>query len=105
MQSRLITPLPGAEIWAYGLRNPWRFAFDTATGDLYIGDVGQNAWEEIDFQPAGSPGGLNYGWDLMEGSHPYAANQAPGTVLPIGYRRGRCSGSKPSPMERRLSVR
>ena len=59
------------EIWAYGLRNPWRFSFDRATGDLYIADVGQNAWEEIDFLPAGSPGGANFGWDYLEGSHPY----------------------------------
>ncbi len=57
------------EIWAYGLRNPWRFSFDRATGDLYIADVGQNAWEEIDFQSAGSPGGQHYGWDTMEGNH------------------------------------
>ena len=55
------------EIWAYGIRNPWRFSFDSLTGDLYIGDVGQNAWEEIDFQPASSPGGENYGWRCMEG--------------------------------------
>jgi glucose/arabinose dehydrogenase len=55
------------EIWAYGLRNPWRFSFDRGTGDLYIGDVGQNAWEEVDFQPAGAAGGRNYGWDVLEG--------------------------------------
>jgi glucose/arabinose dehydrogenase len=54
------------EAWAYGLRNPWRFSFDDQTGDLYIGDVGQNNYEEIDFQPAGSPGGQNYGWRIME---------------------------------------
>ena len=60
------------EIWAYGLRNPWRFSFDRGTGDLYIGDVGQNAWEEIDLQPAGSRGGLNYGWNAWEGSHCYS---------------------------------
>jgi glucose/arabinose dehydrogenase len=59
------------EIWAYGLRNPWRWSFDRLTGDLYIADVGQNAWEEIDYQPAGSPGGENYGWRLMEGTHCY----------------------------------
>ncbi|WP_197534075.1 PQQ-dependent sugar dehydrogenase [Anaerolinea thermophila] len=60
-----------AEIWAYGLRNPWRFSFDRLTGDLYIGDVGQNLYEEIDFLPAGSPGGANFGWDYREGLHPY----------------------------------
>ncbi len=55
------------EIWALGLRNPWRFSFDRLTGDLYIGDVGQNIWEEINFQPASSIGGENYGWRLKEG--------------------------------------
>lgn len=59
------------EIWAYGLRNPWRFSFDRLTGDLWIGDVGQNSWEEIDFQPAASPGGENYGWRCYEGNHTY----------------------------------
>ena len=55
------------EIWSLGWRNPWRFTFDSLTGDLYVGDVGKESWEEIDFEPAGSPGGLNYGWSLMEG--------------------------------------
>ena len=55
-----------AEIWAYGLRNPWRFSFDRATGDLFIGDVGQNAFEELDYQPASSTGGENYGWPYLE---------------------------------------
>jgi glucose/arabinose dehydrogenase len=55
------------EIWAYGLRNPWRASFDRWTGDLYIGDVGQNNCEEIDVQPGASPGGENYGWRLREG--------------------------------------
>lgn len=55
------------EIWAYGLRNPWRFSFDRLTGDLWIADVGQNAREEINFQPADSPGGENYGWRVREG--------------------------------------
>ena len=59
---------PRDEIWAKGLRNPWRFSFDRLTGDLYIGDVGQGAREEVDFQPAGSPGGENYGWKAMEGT-------------------------------------
>ena len=57
------------EIWAYGLRNPWRAGFDPATGDLYIGDVGSALWEELNFQPADSPGGANYGWSCKEGNH------------------------------------
>jgi glucose/arabinose dehydrogenase len=62
--------IPGAdEIWAYGLRNPWRDSFDRVTGDLYIADVGQGVWEEINIQPADSTGGENYGWDCMEGNH------------------------------------
>ena len=74
------------EIWALGVRNPWRFAFDRATGDLYIADVGQNQYEEVDFQPAASPGGENYGWDLMEASHcfePPAGCDTSGLVLPV----------------------
>jgi glucose/arabinose dehydrogenase len=59
------------EIWAYGLRNPWRFSFDPANGDLYIGDVGQGTWEEVDRQPGDSSGGENYGWNVMEGRHCY----------------------------------
>lgn len=61
----------GSEIWAYGLRNPWRISFDPATGDLYIGDVGQNQWEEIDFIAAGTPGGMNFGWKYFEGTHAF----------------------------------
>jgi glucose/arabinose dehydrogenase len=57
-----------AEIWAWGLRNPWRYSFDRETGDLYIGDVGQNTWEEVDIEPASSPGGVNYGWNTVEGN-------------------------------------
>ncbi|HTP11243.1 MAG TPA: PQQ-dependent sugar dehydrogenase [Anaerolineae bacterium] len=64
------------EIWALGLRNPWRFSFDRTTGDLYIGDVGQNCWEEIDYQPASSHGGENYGWRLEEGSRQFDPNDA-----------------------------
>ncbi len=65
------------EIWATGLRNPWRFAFDRLTGDLYIADVGQNQWEEINFAPAGAAG-LNYGWRFFEGSQPYKGSPPQG---------------------------
>jgi glucose/arabinose dehydrogenase len=58
-------------IWVYGLRNPWRFSFDRATGDLWIGDVGQNEWEEVDRLPAGRAAGANLGWDAFEGRHPF----------------------------------
>jgi len=76
---------PGArpEIWAYGLRNPWRYSFDPATGDLWIADVGQSAWEEIDRLPAGSPGGANFGWNLLEGTHRYAGSAPPAAVPPV----------------------
>jgi glucose/arabinose dehydrogenase len=57
------------EVWAVGLRNPWRYSFDRLTGDLWIADVGQNQYEEINLTPAGSPGGLNYGWPITEGLH------------------------------------
>ncbi len=59
------------EIWAIGLRNPWRFSFDRLTGDLYIADVGQYEFEEVNFTPAGQSRGLNYGWAIMEGNHCY----------------------------------
>ncbi len=71
------------EIWAYGLRNPWRISFDSATGDLYIADVGQNTMEEIDFQAAGSAGGRNYGWDILEGTLPFEGVDGPGLVAPV----------------------
>ncbi len=58
-----------AETWAWGLRNPYRFSFDRATGDLWVGDVGQSSWEEIDLEPAGDPGGNNFGWKICEGSY------------------------------------
>jgi glucose/arabinose dehydrogenase len=63
-------PFAHPEIWLYGLRNPWRMSFDRATGDLWIGDAGQNVWEEVDVARAGV-GGLNYGWNRMEGDHCY----------------------------------
>ncbi|HEY8748248.1 MAG TPA: PQQ-dependent sugar dehydrogenase [Tepidisphaeraceae bacterium] len=59
------------EIWAYGLRNPWTFSFDSKTGDMYMADVGQNTWELVQFQPASSKGGENYGWSIREGTHPF----------------------------------
>lgn len=79
------------EIWDIGLRNPWRFTFDRETGDMYIGDVGQGSWEEVDFEPANSPGGVNYGWNAMEGTHCFAggcdedkpACNDPSLTLPI----------------------
>ena len=70
------------EIWAFGLRNPWRFSFDRLTGDLWIGDVGQDTWEEIDYQPADDPGGENYGWRCVEGYQPYnSAGCAPDSTF------------------------
>ena len=69
-----------AEIWAYGLRNPWRFNFDRVTGDLWAADVGQNAWEEVDIiRP-----GLNYGWNVMEGAHCFAGGRSLGSLLRRG---------------------
>jgi cysteine-rich repeat protein len=73
-------------IWAKGLRNPWRFSFDRLTGDLFIGDVGQNRREEIDVLPADSPGGANFGWDIFEGNtchEPAPANACPAQVAPF----------------------
>ncbi len=81
----------GNEVWAYGLRNPWRISFDRLTGDLWIGDVGQNKWEEIDYLPAGSPGGANFGWSIMEGNHPFDGSPQPGLLLPV-MEYGRESG-------------
>jgi glucose/arabinose dehydrogenase len=81
------------EIWAFGLRNPWRFAFDSATGDLFIGDVGQNQWEEVDFLPSGAPGG-NFGWDLREGLDEYEGGPSPMFTDPVAvysHAEGGCS--------------
>jgi glucose/arabinose dehydrogenase len=69
------------EIFVTGLRNPWRISFDRATGDLWIGDVGQGAWEEIDVVRAGGRGGENFGWNRMEGFHCYAASDCNQTGL------------------------
>jgi len=72
------------ETWDYGLRNPWRFCFDRSNGDLYIADVEQNLWEEVDYEPHGA-GGKNYGWNVMEGVHGYGSatcNQT-GLTLPV----------------------
>jgi glucose/arabinose dehydrogenase len=79
---------PGAfgPIWAYGLRNPWRFAFDSVTGDLVIADVGQNLWEEIDLGLASHHGGENYGWNVTEGNHCYSPSRGcsmAGITLPV----------------------
>lgn len=82
------------EIWAYGLRNPWKYSFDRSTGDLWIADVGQRMWEEVDLQPAASPGGENYGWDRLEGTHPFEGDPPAEHVLPVyeyDHSGGRCS--------------
>jgi len=81
------------EIWAYGLRNPWRFSFDRGSGDLWIADVGQNAWEEVNRLPAGTGAGANFGWNVFEGTQRYRAGDAPGHVPPVHTygRDGRCS--------------
>jgi glucose/arabinose dehydrogenase len=84
------------EIWAYGLRNPWRFDLDERTGDMFIADVGQGAWEEIDRIPAGV-GGLNFGWNEREGAHCYLSNcETAGLIDPIveyPHQADPCSGS------------
>ena len=78
------TPGTRPEIWAAGLRNPWRFSFDRSTGDLWIADVGQDVYEEVNFQPASSRGGENYGWNRMEGRHCYRPNcDQSGLTLPV----------------------
>ncbi len=75
------------ETWNYGLRNPWRFSFDRSNGDIYIGDVGQDTYEEVDYEPHASGGGRNYGWNIMEGLHCFppsttTCNRA-GLTLPV----------------------
>mgnify|MGYP001084718471 CR=1 FL=1 len=85
------------EIWALGLRNPWRFSFDRATGNLYTADVGQNRYEEVHVQPAAGTGGENYGWDIMEGLHCYEPSEGcdqSGLTLPVveyAHQQGNCS--------------
>lgn len=84
----------GNEIWAYGLRNPWRMSFDSSTGDLYIGDVGQGDWEEVDFIPASSPGGENFGWNYREGAHDFEGRGPADMIDPIAeydHGEGGCS--------------
>jgi len=75
------------EVWSYGLRNPWRFSFDRSTGDLYIGDVGQDTWEEVDVSPTAVQRGrgVNFGWNIMEGRHcyPNAPCDSTHSVLPV----------------------
>lgn len=82
------------EIWAYGLRNPWRFSFDRLTGALIIGDVGQDQQEEVDFAPRGTGAGANYGWSIFEGDRRNKPGSAPGAVFPVLialHSRGYCA--------------
>src|ERR1041385_7443067 len=83
------------EIWALGSRHPWRPSFDRHTGDLWIADVGEKTWEEVDVQPASSRGGKNYGWPLMEGSHCFLqCATSPALTPPLleyDHDAGRCS--------------
>lgn len=84
----------GNEVWAYGLRNPWRISFDRLTGDLWIGDVGQNQWEEVDYLPKSWGSGANFGWSVMEGSHAYDSEPQSGMALPAAeysHAEGGCS--------------
>jgi glucose/arabinose dehydrogenase len=85
------------EIWSLGLRNPWRFSFDRSFGDLWIADVGQGQWEEINFQPRANIGGDNYGWRVMEGTHCFEPKTNCGTaqlvrpVIEYNHSNGACS--------------
>jgi glucose/arabinose dehydrogenase len=93
---RIEPRVPGAspQIYAYGLRNPWRFSFDRLLGDLVIGDVGQDKYEEIDFEPRGAAPGANFGWNIFEGDHRYKKGNAPGAVPPVlelPHSRGFCA--------------
>lgn len=73
------------EIWQWGVRNPWRFSFDRSTGDLWIGDVGQSDWEEIDFVPFAKAAGVNWGWRRYEGTHPYPPGSAAGSTAGLTF--------------------
>jgi glucose/arabinose dehydrogenase len=85
------------EIWSYGLRNPWKFSFDHSTNDLWIGDVGQNSREEINFTPSTDTGGLNYGWRCYEGNNTFNTSGCPSAanlIFPVsdyGHTSNRCS--------------
>jgi glucose/arabinose dehydrogenase len=82
------------EIWAYGLRNPWRFSFDRLNGDLYIADVGQDAYEEVDYLPAGGMGGQNFGWSVVESHHDFKGTAQEVFSAPIAeypHTDGNCS--------------
>ncbi len=90
------SPTGQPEIWAYGVRNPWRFSFDRVTGDLFIGDVGQNQWEEIHILPAGILGGINLGWNYIEGTHSFEGTPPTGVefispVIEYQHGGGNCS--------------
>jgi len=83
------------EVWAFGLRNPWRFSFDRLTKDLWIGDVGQDTYEEVDYLPNGVGGagrGANLGWSQMEGSHPFNGGTPPANYTPPIFDYGRANG-------------
>ena len=89
-----IQPTAKPELWAKGLRNPWRFSFDTLTGDLYIPDVGEASVEEINVLPAGTAGGTNFGWSFFEGNTPFKATDKTGLTFPVvtyAHDSGNCS--------------
>ena len=95
---RIDVTTDAVQTWAKGLRNPWRFSFDRGTGDLYIADVGQGSWEEVDVQPAPTVIGGNYGWNIMEGRHCYPPTTTScdqtGLTLPVleyDHSSGACS--------------
>ncbi len=90
------TPGARGEIWALGLRNPWRWSFDRQAGDLMIGDVGQGSWEEVDRQLRNAPGGANYQWSCLEGTHPFSSRTcdqgtSTGPIFEYDHSQGECS--------------